>query len=226
MKKLLLIGILALGLTQTSQAQVGCDMMGLIVNVSDTSYIKLYHPGHYLTWPSKENVIEWNISDLSGNTIAEDNLIDESGFLFQIQGVAVTDTMNVTALLTNDSAGVACLIEDQLYWKERVYSTGTVYGRWEFVDSSAGVDVTNKVGIEGVKENLLSIYPNPAKDRITVNSSMKMDSYRIFNTLGEIVMKGNLTNTSINIESLNSGSYFIVLEETNSSQVYYKKFMK
>jgi hypothetical protein len=115
---------------------------------------------------------------------------------------------------------------DQLYWKESVYPNGTVYGRWEFVDSSAGVDVSNKVGIEGVKENLISIYPNPAKDQITVSSSNKMDSYQIFNTLGEKVLNGNLTNPEICIESLHSGSYFIVLKETNSSEVYHKKFIK
>ena len=61
MKKFLLTLVIALGLTQTTQAQVGCDMMNLIVNVSDTGLVKLYHPGHYLTWPQEENVISWEI---------------------------------------------------------------------------------------------------------------------------------------------------------------------
>jgi hypothetical protein len=49
MKKILLSLIIALGLTQTTQAQVSCDMMNLIVNVSDTGLVKLYHPGCSLT---------------------------------------------------------------------------------------------------------------------------------------------------------------------------------
>jgi hypothetical protein len=57
-------------------------MMNLIVNVSDTGLVKLYHPGHYLTWPSAENIIVWEITDSQGNIIAEDTLIDESGYLF------------------------------------------------------------------------------------------------------------------------------------------------
>ena len=61
MKKILLSLVIALGLTHATQAQVGCDMMNLIVNVSDTGLVKLYHPGHYLTWPQNENIIVWEI---------------------------------------------------------------------------------------------------------------------------------------------------------------------
>ena len=57
MKKFLFTLVIALGLTQTTQAQVGCDMMNLSVNVSDTGLVKLYHPGNYLTWPSNANVL-------------------------------------------------------------------------------------------------------------------------------------------------------------------------
>ena len=41
MKKVLLVLAITLGLIQTTQAQVGCDMMNLIVNVSDTGLVKL-----------------------------------------------------------------------------------------------------------------------------------------------------------------------------------------
>ena len=61
MKKLTALLTLALGLTQLANAQVttvDCDMMNLVVNVSDTGLVKLYHPGHYLTHPQSENVIE------------------------------------------------------------------------------------------------------------------------------------------------------------------------
>jgi hypothetical protein len=53
-----------------------------------------------------------------------------------------------------------------------------------------------------------------------------MDSYRIFNALGKIVMNGDLTNTTINIESLKSGSYFIALSDKDSNQTYHKRFVK
>ena len=72
----------------------------------------------------------------------------------------------------------------------------------------------------------IDIYPNPVKDKIFISSSIKMDSFRIFNSLGETILYGNLTIPSIQIESLNTGSYFIELMETGTNKSYYKKFIK
>ena len=147
MKKVIFLLAIALGLIQTTQAQVDCDIMNLIVNVSDTALVKLYHPGPYLTWPPAENIIVWEITDTQGNIIAEDTLIDDSDFLFN-HDIPLTDTMNVSALLTNDSAGVACLIEDELFWEVTEISPDVFSGRWEFVNGNVGVDVTNTMGVE------------------------------------------------------------------------------
>ena len=65
MKKFLLTLFIVAGLTQTTQGQVGCDDMNLIVNVgSIEDYVNIYHPGHYLTWPREDNVITWTITDI------------------------------------------------------------------------------------------------------------------------------------------------------------------
>ena len=72
----------------------------------------------------------------------------------------------------------------------------------------------------------IQLLPNPAKDQITISSNTKMDTYQIFNALGKKVLSGVLTNPTIQIESLHSGSYFIVLKETNTNKTYRKKFIK
>ena len=73
----------------------------------------------------------------------------------------------------------------------------------------------------------LYVYPNPAKNSITVNhSNIKISSYTILNMLGEEVLSGDLNSPTINIESLNSGSYFIMFNEEDSNQTYFKKFIK
>jgi len=82
------------------------------------------------------------------------------------------------------------------------------------------------LSVHSLDMDFISIYPNPAQNQITVSSNIKMDSYRIFNALGKIVMKGDLTNTTINIESLKSGSYFIALSDKDSNQTYHKRFVK
>ena len=72
----------------------------------------------------------------------------------------------------------------------------------------------------------IDIYPNPVQDKILIRSSIKIDSFRIFNTLGELILYGNLTIPGIQVKSLNSGSYFVELEETGTNKSYYRKFIK
>ena len=155
MKNILPVLMVFLGLAIQAQVitTVPCDQMGLSVNVSDTNIVNLYHPGHYLTWPRTSNVIEWIISDKQGNVIAQDILTDEQSYTFPFD-IPLTDTLFVSAQLTNDSAIhegnlVNCLIEDALYWKGDVFPSGTPYGRWTFVYESVGVD-QNPVGIDPI----------------------------------------------------------------------------
>ena len=71
-------------------------------------------------------------------------MVDYNRFAFQ-PNIPLTDTLNISAHLVNDSATyegnpVNCLILDQLYWKEDYYPSGTLYGRWTFVNENVGVD--------------------------------------------------------------------------------------
>ncbi len=220
MKKILLSLIIALGLTQTTQAQVSCDMMNLIVNVSDTGLVKLYHPGHYLTWPQSENVIVWEITDSQGNIIADDTLINNSDFLFY-HNIPLTDTMNVTALLTNDSAGIACLIEDKLYWEVTTIGT-SVLGRWEFVYGNVGVDVTNTVGIDDIEPTTASVYPNPSSDVINISLNKgQLLKIELFSMTGRLIFKKDLNSKTyaLNIGDYPSGIYLVRVFNQNNDIV-------
>ena len=162
MKKVLPLLAIAFGLIQITKAQevistVPCDWMGLVVNVSDTNIVDIYHSGHYLTHPREYNVIDWKITDSQGNIIAQESVVDANRFAFQ-PNIPLTDTLNVSAHLVNDSATyegnpVNCLILDQLYWKEDYYSTGTLYGRWTFVHENVGVNQNDVLGINDVDFN-------------------------------------------------------------------------
>ncbi len=220
MKKILLSLIIALGLTQTTQAQVSCDMMNLIVNVSDTGLVKLYHPGHYLTWPQSENVIVWEITDSQGNIIADDTLINNSDFLFY-HNIPLTDTMNVTARLTNDSAGIACLIEDKLYWEVTTIGT-SVLGRWEFVYDNVGVDVTNTVGIDDIEPTTASVYPNPSSDVINISLNKgQLLKIELFSMTGRLIFKKDLNSKTyaLNIGDYPSGVYLVRVFNQNNDIV-------
>ena len=221
MKKFLVSLVIALGATQLTQAQITCDMMNLIVNVSDTGLVKLYHPGHYLTWPQSENIIVWEITDSQGNIIAEDTLIDNSDFLFY-HNIPFTDTMNVTALLTNDSAGIACLIEDQLYWEVTELIPGVFTGRWEFLHGNVGVDVTNTTGIDDIEPTTASVYPNPSNDVVNVSLDKgQLLKIELFSMTGRLIFKKDLNSRTyaLNISDYPSGVYLVRVFNQNNDIV-------
>lgn len=149
MKKILLTLAIAFGLTQITKAQITtclpCDQLGMSVNVSDTNYLNIYHAGQYLTHPQEFNVFAWEFTDQQGNIIFEDTIVDDEFVSFS-HSFPISDTMNVTVYLRNDSAILAdgnivnCLFEDQIYWEVGVYPSGTPWGRWEFINENVGVD--------------------------------------------------------------------------------------
>jgi len=150
MKKILLTLAIAFGLIQITKAQVvtclPCDQLSMSVNVgSDTNALNIYHAGQYLTHPQEFNVFAWEFTDQQGNIIFEDTIVDDAFVSFS-HSFPISDTMNVTVYLRNDSAIlpdgniVNCLFEDQIYWEVGVYPSGTPWGRWEFINENVGVD--------------------------------------------------------------------------------------
>lgn len=63
----------------------------------------------------------------------------------------------------------------------------------------------------------IRIFPNPAKDIISVNTPFTISKYEIADISGRIVLSGNLKNESINISSLIKGIYFVKLTTTDFS---------
>ena len=56
----------------------------------------------------------------------------------------------------------------------------------------------------------LTIYPNPAKDVINIESSAQNLEYQLINGMGQIVLKGDLSGEkSIRVENVNNGVYFL-----------------
>ncbi|KJD31341.1 hypothetical protein PK35_14610 [Tamlana nanhaiensis] len=84
--------------------------------------------------------------------------------------------------------------------------------------------------IDSNNVNVLSevrIYPNPVTGgalKFNLASFESTVNYRISNLQGQILLKGETTNTEINVNNLPEGSYLISLNDTTNSVV--KKFIK
>jgi spore coat protein H len=62
--------------------------------------------------------------------------------------------------------------------------------------------------------NKLSIYPNPVINKIRINSvgELNDESYKIFNSLGQLVSNGTIENQQIKIERLGRGMYYVIID--------------
>ena len=168
MKKILLTLAIAFGLIQITKAQVvtclPCDQISMVINVgSDTTSLSIYHAGQYLTAPQEHNIFSWEFTDNQGNIIFKDTILDDSDCSFS-HNFPITDTMNVTVYLRNDSANlnnwyisqglspngnsINCLFEDQLFWYIDTFPSGTLYGSWTFINNNPGVDQNTQTGID------------------------------------------------------------------------------
>lgn len=77
------------------------------------------------------------------------------------------------------------------------------------------------------KDNLVSIYPNPAKNMITVSSKEVLKSFKIFDEAGRLVKYGSSLKGSridINISSMKTGNYVVTVE--TEKQKVTKKLIK
>ena len=161
MKNIIFTLVVALGLTLPTTAQVvtavPCDMLGMSVNVgSQENFIAIHHSGQYMTHPQSENIFIWEFTDQQGNMLHQDTIIDDANCNFS-HSWPLTDTVNVTVTLVNDSANldnwyinqglpltgqsINCLFEDQLFWYIDTFPNGTLYGSWTFIHNNLGVDL-------------------------------------------------------------------------------------
>lgn len=57
----------------------------------------------------------------------------------------------------------------------------------------------------------LQFYPNPVKDFLTIKSKNKLESYGVYSSVGQTVLRGNLgsINAQINMSALTAGVYYV-----------------
>lgn len=65
---------------------------------------------------------------------------------------------------------------------------------------------------ELVETGILKVYPVPAGDKIFLSGHKESSPYKIVNIQGVIASEGKLHNSSIDISQLNTGMYFLIVE--------------
>ena len=81
--------------------------------------------------------------------------------------------------------------------------------------ATATLSVSQTNGLTTLQSEIISIYPNPATNQITIlsNAARYPLSYKVYNELGQALLIGDLkaSTTSIDISSLAPGNYMLVV---------------
>ncbi|WP_309642158.1 FG-GAP-like repeat-containing protein [Flavobacterium sp.] len=97
------------------------------------------------------------------------------------------------------------------------------------IDEAFRVTEGSTLAINGNTSAVFSIYPNPSKQFLNIslnsNSTEKLKSAQVFDLSGRLIMETPLTSTRINIESLQSGTYLLLLKNENGKG-FSQKFIK
>lgn len=84
------------------------------------------------------------------------------------------------------------------------------------------------LGVSENNNNQFTIYPNPAKDIISVQlkqSSSEISEVKIYDLNGRLSLQPNSNQNTINVESLATGTYLLILKNTDGNK-YSQKFIK
>ena len=207
-KSIITMLLFAMTITINAQTEIPCEQKTWSVNIgSIPDHIDIYHSGHYLTHPQEENAITWTVTDNQGTIIAQETLINESLFNFN-HDIPTTETMNISALLINEVAGVACFVEDVLFWD-------TTNNRWEFLNGNVPI-----LGDNDLIASTVSLYPNPSNELINISFGKdRLSMIELFDITGKLLFKKELNaNTyALNIANYPSGTYLVKVYNQNNA---------
>jgi surface protein len=88
---------------------------------------------------------------------------------------------------------------------------------WTITDG--GLDCTG-LSTEDFNTSSLKLYPNPVISVLNLDNNLTNQPYNIIDTLGKIVLKGNLNegDNSINVEQLSKGIYYLKVSDNKASK--------
>ena len=71
-----------------------------------------------------------------------------------------------------------------------------------------------------VKANEIKLYPNPVKDYLNIDSKDKIETIKIYNTVGQLISQPKITNNKVSLSNLSSGVYHVNVTTKNGTKSY------
>lgn len=101
--------------------------------------------------------------------------------------------------------------EKQYVFEDKQPFAGTNHYRLKMVDQDGHVEYSKIITLKSDGSAGISVYPNPVQSKLYVEGAGNGATYQIKNTSGLVVISGRLNTESINLSSLLSGMYVLVV---------------
>lgn len=131
--------------------------------------------------------------------------------------------------LTTDASGVATvnLVNGEYTYTATKAGYADYEGSFTVNNEALAVSITMTVGIEGIAENHVRLYPNPVGSSLTIERENSDEVViEIYNINGALVgtTKTEKATTTVDVGRLSSGSYFIRIIGANDTSIH--RFIK
>lgn len=89
----------------------------------------------------------------------------------------------------------------------------SIINSYGWIITDGGLDCSS-LNTEDFDTTSLKLYPNPVISILHVDNNLTNQSYIIIDTLGKVILKGNLNeeNNMINVDKLSKGIYYLKVE--------------
>jgi len=121
---------------------------------------------------------------------------------------------NITQMWASDNPNLICIEVDNVEYANNA-------ANWE-KDSGTEYSENCILGIENNSALDFIMFPNPTKDLLNFSKKEQIDSFKIFNSQGVLLIESS--NSSINVSNLKTGIYFVQVYLRN--EYITKKFVK
>lgn len=130
-----------------------------------------------------------------------------------------------TIMSTGDIAEffIPTMVEDTFVITMLQVDDANICGQEQFEEIT--VIVENCAGIMNVENGQIDIFPNPTYDELTINgvNISGNERVRVLDAKGKVVLEGVLSSGSIHISSIQSGIYFLEIQDHVQSRVRFIK---
>lgn len=207
-----------------------CSSVDVSVSSSDTTHIQLYHPGFFNIPSGFANICVWEVTTFSGAIVHQattsGDWADQSFMLFDHM-VPITDSMQVTLVISNDTSNITCTIIDTLYWNETEVLPGSFIGNWAILGSNGGLQTGLNDQAKSNSANII-VFPSPTVDHIQIKGTGSNYALSIVDVNGALMVTHTNVKTSerVDVSRLPTGVYFIRIWNDHNVPMGVRRFVK